>query len=259
MGRETSPALADRVIWVTRPLQQSEQLCSLIAAAGGKAVRLPVIEIQPVRQSPHPEALSDAELVIFTSRNAVNHAALVIPEFDTSTRGKILLAVGSGTRRALEKLGIKDVICPEAGMGSEALLRLPQLQPATVAGKRIVIVRGVGGRDLLEQTLTGMGADVKYLEVYQRGISGIDAGALAALWTTDPPDVIIITSVEGLRNLVNMTAADRRTGLFRTPLAVMSDRIGTTARDLGFLRKPAVATAASDAGLLQAIMNIVED
>ncbi len=263
MGRTTSTVLADRVIWVTRPRQQSETLSRLIETAGGKVIRLPVIEIQPVRQNRDVQVLAAilaaADLVIFVSRNAVKYAATVLPEFYNRIPDKLILAVGAGTRLALEQQGIINVICPEAGKGSEALLQLPQLQPAAVAGKHILIVRGVGGRDLLEQSLREIGVDVNYLEVYQRGIPGIDAGSVAQLWHTDPPDAIIVTSVEGLHNLVNMTPADRRASLFHTPLAVMSDRIGTAARTLGFIYAPAVATVASDAGLVQAIMSKFED
>ena len=261
MGHTTSTVLADRVIWVTRPQQQSETLSRLIETAGGKAIRLPVIEIQPVRQNRDVQSLATdlaaADLVIFVSRNAVNYAATVLPEFYNSIPDKLILAVGAGTRLALEQQGVIDVICTEAGQGSEALLQLPQLQPAAVTGKHILIVRGVGGRDLLEQRLRETGADVNYLEVYQRVIPG--AGIVAELWHTDPPDAIIITSVEGLQNLVNMTAADRRVSLLNTPLAVMSERIGMAARESGFVRAPAVANTASDAGLVQAIMSLFED
>ena len=168
-----------------------------------------------------------------------------------------MLAVGAGTGKALEQQGVTNIISTEAG--SEALLQLPQLQPAAVTGKHILIVRGVGGRDLLEQRLRKIGAYVNYLEVYQRVSPGTGAGNMAELWHTDPPDAIIITSVEGLHNLVNMTAADRRVSLLHSPLAVMSERIGLAARELGFKHAPAVATAASDTGLLQAIMSIFED
>ena len=263
MGRTTSTVLADRVIWVTRPRQQSETLSRLIETAGGKAIRLPVIEIQPVRQNQDVRVLAAdlaaADLVIFVSRNAVNYAATALPEIYNSIPDKLILAVGAGTRLALEQQGVIDVICTEAGQGSEALLQLPQLQPAAVTGKHILIVRGVGGRDLLEQRLRETGADVNYLEVYQRVIPGTGAGTVAELWHTNPPDAIIITSVEGLHNLVNMTAADRRVSLLNTPLAVMSERIGMAARESGFVRAPAVANTASDAGLVQAIMSLFED
>ena len=262
MGQGTDIALAGRVIWVTRPQQQAEPLCRLIAAAGGQPIRLPVIEIQPVPdtrdRSTTAADLAAADLVIFVSRNAVNHAATAVPEFYHHIQGKMSLAVGTGTRLALEQQGLTNVISTAAGMGSEALLQLPELQPAAVTGKQVLIVRGGGGRDLLEQTLRSAGAAVQYLEVYQRDTPGTGAATVAKLWNTDQPDDIIITSVEGLHNLVNMTEVGNQAKLLQKPLAVLSDRIASAARALGFIPAPAVAKAASDAGLLQATISLFE-
>ena len=260
MVPKTESALAGRVIWVTRPQHQAEPLCQLIETAGGTAVRLPVIEIQPLPQNCGPGVIEDSleslDLVIFISRNAVTHATAVLPDFYDRIKGMPLLAVGAGTQDELALLGCADAICAPAGTGSEALLQLEPLRPEALAGKRILIVRGVGGRQLLEQTLSGAGAELRILEVYQRGIPNVNTGTLTGLWRNYPPDAIVITSVEGLQNLVQMTSPDQQAILLQTPLVVMSDRISATARKLGFSRSPAVARTASDTGLLQATLSL---
>ena len=230
--------------------------------AGGRAVHFPVIEIRPVDRVPAPAGLTAelaaAQLIIFVSRNAVAYVESALADFFRLAAGKPILAIGEGTRTELYNKGVRDVICPDAGLGSEALLELDALQPASVAGKSVLVVRGVGGRDKLEETLGRAGVTIKYLEVYERRIPVLDGKTLENFWRDSPPDAIVITSVEGLYNLIKMTADAWMERLLRTPLAVMSPRIRSAARSLGFVMDPAVAAEASDEGLLQATVSIFE-
>jgi uroporphyrinogen-III synthase len=263
VGPKTESTLSGRAIWVTRPAKQSEALCRLIEAAGGRAVPVPVIEIHPVSQTVNRSRLAAlldaADAIIFTSRNAVRHAAVSLPEFYKHIHAKLILAIGAGTRRELESQGLAGIISAGSGTGSEALLELVQMQPDNLCGKHILIVRGVGGRELLEQSLRRAGAEVNCLEVYQRNAPDLLHNTIGRLWSTDPPDAMIITSVEGLHNLVKMTAPERLPDLMRTPLVVMSERISTAASTLGFCNRKAVAEDASDAGLVQATRKIFEN
>lgn len=260
LGAVINKQLSGRLIWVTRPPGQCENLCRMLENAGGRAVRFPVIEIVPVRQGlalpDLSRELSTSHLIIFVSRNAVDYANSAIPEFYKIISGKQVLAIGEGTRTRLRQRGINDVICPESGIGSEALLELEQLRPETLAGRSILVVRGVGGRDKLAATLAQAGVAVNYLEVYARRQPEIGKKALENIWQDTPPDAIVVTSVEGLHNLVNMTPAARKETLLTTPLAVMSARIQSVARSLGFTGALAVATDASDDGLLLATNSI---
>lgn len=262
MGSVVNAPLNDRVIWITRPRDQGENLCRMVAAAGGRFVHFPVIEIQPASPAREPGKLAaeldTAQLIIFVSRNAVAYVETVLPDFFRVTADKQILAIGEGTRMELYNKGRQDVICPAAGLGSEALLELEVLQPENVTDKNVLVVRGVGGRDKLAETLGQAGVTVKYLEVYARRIPVLDGNTLKNLWQDSPPDTIVITSVEGLHNLIKMTAGVRMEKLLRTPLAVMSPRIRAAARALGFIPDPVVAAEASDEGLLQATISIFE-
>ena len=68
---------------------------------------------------------------------------------------------------ALARHGIHDVISPPLRFDSEALLELPQL--TDVNGRRVIIFRGDGGRELLGETLAARGASVEYVSCYRRG------------------------------------------------------------------------------------------
>jgi uroporphyrinogen-III synthase len=56
----------------------------------------------------------------------------------------------------------------KAAFDSESVLALPAFQAPAVAGRRVLILRGDGGRDLLGDTLRARGAEVEYLTCYHR-------------------------------------------------------------------------------------------
>ena len=86
--------------------------------------------------------------------------------------------VGGASVRALERFGITGVVAPQGRYDSESLLDLPAL--AAVNGRRVVIFRGEGGRELLGETLRARGAVVEYAECYRRVRPELDRGAPAA-------------------------------------------------------------------------------
>ncbi|RZQ55714.1 uroporphyrinogen-III synthase [Pseudidiomarina tainanensis] len=75
-------------------------------------------------------------------------------------------AVGPTSAAAIAQVVGRPVNCPWRQHNSDALLRLPELQQ--VKGQRWLLIRGHGGRELVADTLRARGADVTYLEVYQR-------------------------------------------------------------------------------------------
>ena len=196
-----SKPLQGRGIVITRPAGQAERLASLVEAAGGRAIRFPAIEIEPLAGVALPPG--DFDLVIFVSPTAVQCAAGRMKD-----AGVRVAATGSGTRRELEALGFRDVLAPQEGADSEALLALPGLQD--VAGKRILIVRGEGGRELLAETLGARGARTEYLECYRRVLPRADIAPLISAWDRGEVDAVTASSSEGLDNLVALLGATRR-------------------------------------------------
>ncbi len=253
--------LNGRRILVTRPGEQGITLCSLIESQGGHAIPFPTIEIKPVTDiTPDKliEAISWSSHVIFISRNAVRYSYRLANDLNGIIADKIVFATGSGTSDVLREYGINNVIHPPGESGTEGLLTLEELSGPSLQGKHVLIVRGIGGREKLKETIEARNAIVKYINVYVRQLSEITPEAADSIWQREIPDIIVVTSVEGLQNLLELTSQNYRELLFSRKLVVMSQRIAETATDLGFKFYPAVVEEQSNDGLMAAICNSVE-
>lgn len=250
-----SPSLAGVRVLVTRPRDQAENLAHLIEERGGEAIRFPVIEIAEPLDTRALFAvidrLKDFALAIFISPNAVNHAMKLILARGRLPLGLRVACVGRGSARELKRFGVDKAIVPPDRFDSEALLELPELQQ--VAGKRIVIFRGEGGRELLGDTLRARGAEIVYAECYRRLRPDTDSTPLLRRWERGEIDIISVTSIDGLRNLFDMVGKTGQPWLIRTPVVVVSERMAQVCRELGFATEPRVAATAGDEAILEAI------
>lgn len=251
---EQSPARLH--VLVTRPAHQASKLARLIAAAGAEAVCFPTIEITGPRDvtTLHKliEQLDRFDVTIFVSANAVDQAMPLINARHSPLPAHLLVAcVGQASCRTLKQFGIDRPLLPHTRFDSEGLLVLPELQH--VAGKRILIFRGEGGRDLLAQTLRARGAEVQYAECYRRVRPRTDITPLLRRWQHGLIDVVTVTSIEALDNLIAMVGESGRALLLNTPVVVVSSRIAEVCRRYGFAHEPCIAEEASDEGLVAAI------
>jgi len=242
-------------VLVTRPAHQVETLAQKIEAAGGEAVRLPTIEISAPTSTVALHAVLDRlpefALAIFISPNAVRQFLPLVRARGGIPSGLRLAAVGQGTLRTLTEAGFDNVLAPQERFDSEALLEL--LPPALVAGKDILIVRGEGGHKLLGEELGARGARVAYAECYRRSLPNQpDAENLARLRRGEI-DILILTSIEGARNLCTLVGESGRTRLLATPVVVVSERLAQTCRELGFCGELCVAAQASDIAIVAAL------
>lgn len=242
--------LAGCTILVTRPEHQAEPLCRLIESAGGTPLRLPALEIHDDSDNPkcaqYLAHLDDYQIVIFISPNAVNFGLDAITRCDTLSALPLVATVGKGSSRALQqRLGREPDLQPQNRYDSEGLLQLEALQQ--VSGKRVLIVRGNGGRELLAETLRQRGAQVDYAEVYRRTTPAALSPEDERL---DKTDIIVISSGEGLSNLLAMTPPAQRERLLRKPLLLVSERVREQARELGFGGECRVSLRADDEAIV---------
>jgi len=239
---------------VTRPAHQAEHLCQLIEQAGGRAIPFPTIAIAPPEDKAALAAqlthLKDFDLAIFISANAVSHCHRLLK--GGLPTGLKLVVVGKATARQLHtSFSRQPDIVPTSGFNSEALLALPELQQ--VRGKRIIILRGEGGRTLLGDCLGERGAEVDYANLYRRVQPQVDNTSIERLVQHAAADIIVATSGEGLENLFAMLGETYRVWLCRLPLLVVNQRLYERARQLGFAAEILVTREPADEAILECI------
>ncbi|WP_292967598.1 uroporphyrinogen-III synthase [Nitrosomonas sp.] len=250
----TSGQLAGKGILITRPLHQAGNLATQIKLLGGEPWLFPVLEIsdsenrQPLLDT--IVRLDEFDLAIFVSPNAVEKVMSLIRAGRGWPRHVSVATVGKGSARALERYGITRVIVPEDGSDSEALLRMPQLQ--VMQNRRVVIFRGNDGRKLLGDTLRNRGANVEYVECYHRHKPEIDPLPLLKHWRNNGIQAVIISSSEGLDNLIDMIGETGKQLLEATPVFTAHDRIECKAVASG-IRK-IYRTSLGDEGTVQGLL-----
>jgi uroporphyrinogen-III synthase len=212
-------SLKRKGVVVTRPASLAQGLASLVEGAGARAFLFPAVEIEPLTPT---QPAGTIDLALFISPTAVREGLKYMPQ------GPRVVGLSHGTRRELERHGVAGVLAVEEGADSEALLALAELQQ--VAGRRIAIFRGEGGRELLGETLRGRGASVEYVECYRRVRPRSDPAPLLAAWKSGGLHAVTVSSAQGLANLFALLEPELLRGL---PLFVPHVRVADEARRLG--------------------------
>lgn len=222
--------LAGIGVLVTRPAGQAEQLARLISAEGGTPILFPALEIEGLPKAEIGAALDaiDAvDLAIFVSPNAARFAQAAMAHGAGPGFAVRYAAVGPGTVAELKKGGVREIISPESGFDSEALLASLPLDE--MAGKRVVIFRGNGGREMLGEALQSRGAKVTHVACYRRKRPAGDMRVLLALWESGGLQACVATSAEIVSNLFEMAGEAARSQLCQTPMFVPHARVAATA------------------------------
>jgi uroporphyrinogen-III synthase len=224
--------LAGVHIAVTRPPEQATKLNAAIAQAGGSVISFPLLDIAslPDLSAFHAAItpLDQFDWAVFISSNAVQYGMPLLQQASLPARLKFA-AIGPTTASALGSFGVAEVLKPSDRFDSESLLALPELQQ--MQGQRVLIVRGVGGREVLADTLKQRGADVVFGECYRRINPQKNADVLAQAYAGNKLQAIIITSSEALRFLLDV--AGESDWLKAVPLFVNHDRIAEQAQSHG--------------------------
>jgi uroporphyrinogen-III synthase len=249
-------SLAGLAVIVTRPARQAGRLLQLLREQGATAIAFPTLEIGAVTLDDAQRralALDAFDWVIYTSTNAVQQS---MPQLGRPAKARVG-AIGRATARALADAGITVHAAPEPGSASdsEGLLAHPAL--AGPAGRRILIVKGVGGRDALRAGLTARGAEVSTAEVYRRVRPAPTRQALDELGRAGEAAMVVatVTSAEVLESLLQMAPGDQYPWLRDSALLVPGDRVAAEARRLQWRGPLLVAGSAEDETMLAALQS----
>jgi uroporphyrinogen-III synthase len=247
-----TPSLAGITVVVTRPAHQAGRFLAMLQEAGASAILLPAIEIEPIVLDPGTRARLGPDTfdwTIYTSANAVECSLDQLPR-PARTR---VAAIGRATARALQEQGVSVDAVPYGAPDSEGLLALESF--ADLRGRRVLILKGAGGRTLLHEELARRGAEVALGEVYRRRPAVVEPAALDAVGLAGDSSrtVVAVTSREVLGALLDM-APDRRLPHLRdSALLVPGERVAMAARALGWRGPLIIAQSAEDAAMFAAL------
>lgn len=243
-------------ILITRPNPAGQALVQRLLDAGKMAFQAPLIKIEAGRELPLLETklkwLRSSDYLFLLSKNAVSYAnwqlnQLQQPWSDT------LFYYGIGQSTALEFQRVSNLMIhyPEHGETSEDLLELPALNQ--VENKRVLLLRGNGGRDLLATTLRQRGAIVDECECYQRLLIHYDPDAFSLQWESAQVDTLVVTSGEILQQLFDLVVESKKAWLLHCHLIVVSKRLATIAEALGW-KDITIAESANNDALFRALI-----
>jgi uroporphyrinogen-III synthase len=250
-------ALTGRNIVITRPLGQAQRLSSLIEQSGGQVYLFPLLEIVPLDDykvfDEKVQQLHQFNWAIFISSNAVqNSLPRVLKQLGGLPSQLKFAAIGPKTAADLAEFGIKNTLTPQDRFDSEALLALPEMQD--MKNQKVLIFRGIGGREVLAETLKQRGAIVEFAESYQRINPQKDLKPLEQLAQQNKLDAIVVTSSEAMRYLLEM-AVDAP-WIKQVKLCVNHPRIAEQA-NLGDLCA-FVAETSGDEAMLNSLMTALQ-
>lgn len=222
-------------VLLTRPETASRGLFHLLTEKGAAVNSLPTLTITALEESPEIRDcfmnIDRYDSIVFISPNAAELGLDLIDKYWPQLPLDIQwFAVGQKTAEILLR---GDIIAttPALNADSEGLLALNTLQ--NCHSKKILIVRGKGGREQLATVLQQRGASVSYAEVYERSCPEYSPEEVKSQFIEGKPQAIVVYSGESLQNLVQI--GDKAGVLLRNKvILVPGKRVETLARSLQF-------------------------
>ncbi len=252
-------------VLVTRPSGRADALVTALSEAGFGVRHVPLLSVAAL--DPAADAaifqrgksllleLDRYQRVIAISVNAVHFGvdwlAQYWPQWPLGVRW---YGIGAATAEALRQYDI-DAIEPGNNQNTEALLALPEF--ADPGNERVLILRGVGGRETLAQALRTRGAQVDYAECYRRLPPQLSPQEAVALWQP-PADAVCLNSAETLQHFWQLLPAQAQALYRDRAVIVPSARVAALAHELG-LRRVITAANAGSAATVAALQQLTKE
>lgn len=243
-------------VWLTGPERPYQRLLNAIEMASGHYWHQPVIQVVP----PTPGVLAQArdlwratrpwDICLFTSRPAVAAAR----DLGGAPENALLGAVGKASAEAVTSAFGRPCFAPQVDAGGMALLEHPALTPARIAGKRILILQGEGGRDNLDAGLRERGAQVTVARVYARAPAPIDLALVRTALAGKP--IISVSSVAIAEALASAALVQNAEWPLTSQVLAWSPRIGAVLASLGYRGPVRSAETATPVGLFAGLLEL---
>ncbi|GAD80440.1 uroporphyrinogen-III synthase [Vibrio ezurae] len=243
---------------IVRPQPSAEELYRALQKLGVASECCPVVSFtfSPLSLS-SLEHLTICDIIIAVSQPAVRftHQALLQKNKRWPQTARYF-AVGAKTASCLQKLTQQSASSPQSE-DTEGLLELLASESLNgkegIKGKKIAILRGDSGRELLFDSLQNLNAKTVYIESYSRHWTGFDGEVQVKHWQSTGIDHLIVTSFEQLKFFTQQIPTHRKNWLHSLELMVPSTRVAQLALQLGFTQVHNINGASN-----QAIMDSIQ-
>ena len=249
---ERRPLFGRRIL-VTRPREtggEAEEpragrrsqpsLCEQLTELGAAVLEVPAFRlVAPEDMRPVLDAIDRVETfhwLLFTSARAVERffAELLRRREDIRVlAGVRIAAIGLPTARAVERYHLKVDLYPSEFVAEAVLTEFGK--QGKLRGRRLLLPRAAGARQVLPQGLAEMGAEVVEVALYRSEPDpDQDPETLASL-TEHPPDLVTFTSSSAVRGLRVVVSRETFGAICRSaPAVVIGPVTAQAAREAGF-------------------------
>ena len=222
-------------VWVTRTEPGASRLARRLDAVGYAVTKAPVLRIEDTGAAA-PRGRFD--FVLFVSAHAVERA--FARGWGDRPLGSMAAGIGAAAESALRRRGIEPRPC---GLRNAAALTTMPEPPA-----RMLVVKGEGGRDVVQDWARSHGRSVSEWNVYRR-VSALPALDDASI------DAVVAASGDGLREIARLWFAERRDR--GVALLAPSVRVARLAAKSGF-EEVIVTDGAGDDAVVAALAELRE-
>lgn len=236
------------MLLILRPIEKSEQTLTAFTNAGIKAV---VMSLQrnitlnePFQSLLKSLASTPSAICVVTSTFAARMLADAAPVLAHDVR---FLAVGQATAAILHSLPVPvDVAEPE---NSDGIITYLDTVPSP---KTVILIKGEGGRGLIEQALSELPMASKIFSIYRR--ESLNPPSMSSDWSPGLIQGLIATSGEQLSLVFEHFDPN---WLRQLPTIVVSQRLADLASTLG-INSIHVADGARDNQLISSARSLME-
>ena len=239
------------IVILTRQNEFIENLHAQLAQLNYRPVAVPASTVVVCAGTEHIlQSASSYDDLIFVSRNAVRAA---LPHISIGLRQR-LFAVGKESAREITRFA-QRVHYPEQGNGARELLKMDVLQQ--ISARKILILRGETGLDILAAELTRRGAEVDNVILYKT-IEPMRSRDLLQqlLGQQEMIYAIFFHSGEAARRFVSWIPDNHTTVLAQTIAVAGSSRIQNILRETGWQSQIRVAQSPKNSHMLQALLAV---